>query len=490
MGQKKSSPLINGASVSGFGWLVWFLPFFYIAVVTYLTPLRADDFATANMYYDYGYQPGHFFYPRMIWDFYIDNYYHWGSRLGYIFVTIPLDSFWRTPFDYFWAALIAGVLNGLVFTFFTWLIFIFCFGRRPSISSVDDQRRWFFIFAGAMLILARKGETIFWANGYSMYSWPATLLFAFLVFYRLLMSDNDRFVFSQNIIKKYIFILFIAILGFLGGMTMEFAALVTLLVLLLLIAYKIFIARKKLPLWAYVGVTTFIVGFLVMMTAPGQWERFKHSDDQNIFHLSDILHRLSYLPDRFHHFIVKTRFMPFVVLLVLYGWGKEIKTRAAMPWWKGLWQKMQKDKDFGVAVFFFVASIGFVMANIYNTFFSWRALYFGSALLLVSLVLSAEFVFVKSKNILSARYKKIALRLVMCLAVVHWAAYGYFTYRYHVAFEQRVASIKQQKENGKTDVVVPPFRFNTAYWVSGDINTDWVADLVARYYGVRKISLQ
>ena len=468
--------------------LVWGLPFFYIALVTYLTPMRADDFATANMYYDYGYHAGHFFYPRMIWDFYIDNYYHWGSRLGYIFVTIVLDSFWRLPFDYFWASLINGVMNGLVFTFFTWLIFLVCFGRRPSISSTDDQRRWFLIFAGAMLVLARKGETVFWANGYSMYSWPATLLFGFLVFYRLLMDDSNVFVFSQNIIKKYIFIFFIAILGFLSGMTMEFAVLVSLGLLLLVMGYKLFFAKEKLPIWSYVGIVAFAIGFVVMMTAPGQWERFQHSNDQNIFHVGDIWHRLGYLPDRFHHFIVKTRFMPLLLVIALYCWGTEIKTKVGATWWLNLWRKIQKDKDFAVAIFFFVASIGFVVANIYNTFFSWRTLYFGSALLLMPLVLSAEFVFIKSKNILAAPYKKLALRLVMCLAVIHWIGYFYFTHRYHAAFEQRVASIKQQKENGATDIFVTPYRFSTRYWVAGDVDTDWVADIMASYYGVKKIS--
>ncbi|MDI9313684.1 MAG: DUF6056 family protein [Hydrotalea sp.] len=474
---KRQKPVAN---INKTAWLaVMLLPIFlYMWAVSFLTPMMVDDFQMAVN------STGRWFDPALIWHQFVINYFNESGRIGILFWAFSLLSFGRLPFYENGANFILAGINGAVFVLFLWLCYIMAFGQRPNFAKNKDRLNWFWLFLLSMIIIARKGETYFWISGYVMYLWSITLLFAFGVFYRLLLSDKNMLQFKKNNWQKYIFIIFIALLGFLAGMTFEIGGIITIALLLGVIGYQWLVARQQLPAWVYIGAVAFVVGYAVLMVAPGNYVRLGDPFFA-AFNERSFIDKLERVPHMLRLFITRLRWVPPIILLfAFYHWQKNSKAAGKKS---SIIEKfiamIKKDKLFATAVIFFVASLASASAVAFSPVKDARVFFLATVLFMVSFLLAIDYLF--TSGILSRRVKQIIFVGFALLLVCWLVRIGCRAYEYHNAFEAREVIIKQQKENGVTHIVVPPMNLKTNFWINdGSIKSDWVKKAWSDYYGV------
>lgn len=191
-------------------------------------------------------------------------------RVGYIEDIIPT-----------WYFTIINSLFGLIFIF---SFFILIFGRIPK----DFNDSVFLAFSySLLLILSAFGSIFIWAAGSLNYLWAYVLLISTFIPYRLFwgryftIKQNGGGCFSvlyknNNTFSEIIKSLGFMILNFLAGMASEMIGVMALLFYILSLIYYLCVARKeglRLPIWYYIGVFGFGLGWIVLYLSPGHTNR-------------------------------------------------------------------------------------------------------------------------------------------------------------------------------------------------------------------------
>lgn len=447
----------------------------YIFVVSYLTPMIADDLQIAAQ------AEGRFFDPALIIKLFKENYFSHGGRSSYIWWIAMATSFGRMPFHEYTANIIPAALNGLFFVGLLWAMFVMAFGRAPLFSDRGDRWRWWLFFVASMVLLARKGETVFWLTGYTVYSWSLLLLLLFLLPYRLSWLGSPVVDDWQKKWQGVGLLLFLP-LAFLAGMSFELAGALVIALLLLGFAYHRWWSRSPQPFWVYAGFVFFIVGYVMMMIAPGNYVRLQDPFFDK-FNNSSFFDKLLNMPHAWVYFLNKSR---WVALLLPPLWF----------WWWRLWKGAAKDEAWRLSIFFWLVSFAYASSIAFSPILAGRVFFFSSAAFLLSLILVLDFLFWRDGYKLLFRrspidWQKITAALLVLVGVVQCTRILLVTLQYHVAFQGRAAIIKEQKDRGVVDIIVPPMQvngkqFKSNFWVNdGHIPVSWLNDAWAGYYRVR-----
>ena len=466
-------------------WLaIMILPIFiYIWAVSFLTPMMVDDFQMAV------HSTGKFFDLSLIWNQFVKNYFNESGRIGILFWCFSLLSFGRLPFYENGANLILSGINGVVFVSFLWLCYVMAFGRRPNFLHDKDRVNWLWLFVLSMTIIARKGETYFWISGYVMYLWSATLLLFFGVFYRLVFADKKSFHFKNNSWQEIGFIFFIAALGFLAGMAFEIGGIITIALLLCGIGYKRFMAHEKLPCWVYVGLIAFVMGYIVLMVAPGNYARLSDPFfDQ--FNQMTFFDKLMRVPHMIRLFITRLRWVsPLIILVGFYYWHKNSKVAGKSSSGVDRFVTIiKKDQLFLTAIVFSVASLAAAAAIGFSPVKDARVFFLATVFFMISFLLVVDYLW--TSTIMARRVKQCIFIGLAMFMVYQVTMIGLRAYQYHIAFAARTHIIKQQKDNGAVAIIVPNMNLKTSFWINdGSIRSDWVRKVWTDYYGVASITM-
>ncbi|MGI9461943.1 MAG: DUF6056 family protein, partial [Alphaproteobacteria bacterium] len=253
--------------IFGWGMATLLAIFSYIALVSYLTPLMVEDFG----FHFRG--DGKLWAWENIWDGIKERYGYAGGRIAYVFHQFAYHSLYRAPFEENFSQIIFALFNGVVFLLFLLALFFLAFARKPKFIHGEDIIKIILLFFLAMIVLADKGLTIFWLHGRLIYLLPTTILLWFLVFYRLQWMDKNFLSFTKQPIKQFWFLCFFLPLAFMAGMASHVGCLIVLICLLGGFIYKKFMVHEKLPLWAWLGLLCFIIGYGILTLAPGNQVR-------------------------------------------------------------------------------------------------------------------------------------------------------------------------------------------------------------------------
>lgn len=228
--------------------------FLLMLVLNYLTPLLADDYSYSNMLDG---SPINNIKDIIINQ--IEHYFKWGGRsishtIAQIFLVFVSKS-------------IFNILNSLAYILLIYLIYKLAkpeYKDKPSLLIVIHLLLWF--------ILPVFGQTCFWIIGSCNYLWTTLIILTFLNIYK----NIDK---NKNSIFKTIFMF---ILGIIAGWTNENTSFGLLVIILgILTTRKLEYKKQKLPIWTKTGLIGTLVGFIILIIAPGNFIRKEVFADEN-----------------------------------------------------------------------------------------------------------------------------------------------------------------------------------------------------------------
>ncbi len=119
------------------------------------------------------------------------------------------------------------------------------------------------IYAMMWFYLPQYGATVLWASGAANYLWPAVIILAYLLPYRMYLVNSKGCMRDtwQNTVRMGIF-------GLFAGCTNENSGgALALMCILFVIAYAV--KKVKIPVWSLTGIGSTIIGAVVLLIAPG-----------------------------------------------------------------------------------------------------------------------------------------------------------------------------------------------------------------------------
>ena len=145
--------------------------------------------------------------------------------------------------------IIFDICNSLCFVYFTYLIYVHVTGSKKK----DKPFLYSLIVLMVFLFEPLFGQTVLWETGSCNYLWTTTIVLSFLLPYRLETKCNPILMF---------------LIGIIAGWTNENTGGALVLMILLILGYR-FYKKEKNSTWMYTGLIGSVVGFLVMVLAPG-----------------------------------------------------------------------------------------------------------------------------------------------------------------------------------------------------------------------------
>ena len=157
------------------------------------------------------------------------------------------------------------------------------------------------------------GQSFIWLTGASNYLWTTTIILIFL----------NIFVYLEHSTKKYNFIQIIlfGILGILAGWTNENSGASLVFMLLTFFIIRKVIEKEKIHQIQWVGALGVLVGFVIMIIAPGNYVRSSGFKDHSFFLIQWLKRALSITQTIEHYFIVIIAVM--IILLSIYIFKKQ-----------------------------------------------------------------------------------------------------------------------------------------------------------------------
>lgn len=251
---------------------IFFTPILFLNIKT---PLIGDDFV-----YSFIYQTeqrltsiNDVFYSQYL------HYYKWGGRSIVHFIT-QLLLLTDNP-------LTIDIINSLGFIGFLLALHYHIVGKlKNNISTliVSFSLIWFLqpVFA----------ETILWITGSSNYLWGTFLILLFLLPYRLYKKGG------KSILKNIISSLLMIIMGLIAGWTNENTAGAMIIMAICFILYYR-LDTKTTPIWMYTGLIGAIIGYIIMIAAPGNFARAEGTSISPFL----IVYRISTYTQRFVNYL-------------------------------------------------------------------------------------------------------------------------------------------------------------------------------------------
>lgn len=228
--------------------LVFMLIAIIIGCFNYLTPMAADD---------YCYALGSIDTLNDIFKTTLHEYFTWNSR----FISLFLARFLLKCSNS-----INILLNTSVFCSLLMLAIVLVHGMqwKNKLSAVQ----LIFLFGLFWFTVPAFGTVFFWRNGIANYGFPLFFMLLFLVPYRFLI-DNP--LYSPSTFTKILH----GIISFPAGLSNENSG----IIVFILAACVCFVLHKrgyKVPLWAKIGVGVALIGWLILILAPGPYVRLQH----------------------------------------------------------------------------------------------------------------------------------------------------------------------------------------------------------------------
>lgn len=230
--------------------------FLAVFIYEYLTPFLSDDI----IYYDEVARAGNFF-DLFSQEF---NQYmtHTGRSVSHIILRIFLFVGPKVIFDAFAAAVFVGIAL---------LIYLNVYNRKEY-----DARLFGFVLVMLWFFDAVISHTVFWEDGACNYMFTGAIMLGFMTLYRLGITGKRNPGTPAAI--------YMLLLGILAGWCNENTSGGVILFVLIELFYHFFKNKKKWSFvkpWMITGLAGNIVGFLLMVAAPGNYGRLGAADEEH-----------------------------------------------------------------------------------------------------------------------------------------------------------------------------------------------------------------
>ena len=216
--------------------------FIFMFVLNFLTPLIADDFS-----YSFG-ADGRI---KNLYDIYnkqVDHYFTWGGRtvahtVAQIFLLFP--------------KIIFSIANTFAYVLLIYLIYRIVRGKsedKPILVIAINLLLWF--------VLPVFGQTCLWLIGSCNYLWTTDIILIFIL----------KYMENKPTKRKILSMILMFLLGIIAGWTNENTAVGTIFIV---VASLFFMKKSKVKLekWHISGAVGIVIGFILLIAAPGNYAR-------------------------------------------------------------------------------------------------------------------------------------------------------------------------------------------------------------------------
>lgn len=216
--------------------------FIFMFVLNFLTPLIADDFS-----YSFG-ADGRI---KNLYDIYnkqVDHYFTWGGRtvahtIAQIFLLFP--------------KIIFSIANTFAYVLLIYLIYRIARGKsedKPILVIAINLLLWF--------VLPVFGQTCLWLIGSCNYLWTTDIILIFML----------KYIENKPTKRKILSMILMFLLGIIAGWTNENTAVGAIFIV---VASLFFMKKTKVKLekWHISGAVGIVIGFILLIVAPGNYAR-------------------------------------------------------------------------------------------------------------------------------------------------------------------------------------------------------------------------
>lgn len=231
-------------------YLILFMIFTMMLIVNFLTPLIADDYS-----YSFGinYQRITNFTDIILKQ--ADHYMNWGGRT----IAHTLANFFLM-----YSKSMFNIFNSAVYTILVYLIY-----KHSQTTKEEKPIMLILIHLSLYFFIPVFGQNCIWLIGSCNYLWTTVFILSFLLMYR----ENYK---RKDTLSSTIGMFF---LGVISGWTNENTAFgLIVITVLLMFTYK---GKEKLPKYKISGLIGTIIGFTIMICAPGNFIRSEEFVDQS-----------------------------------------------------------------------------------------------------------------------------------------------------------------------------------------------------------------
>lgn len=415
--------------------------FIMMLVLNIFTPLIADDYS-----YSFGID-GRLKNIVDVIEKQINHYFTWGGRtvahtIAQIFLLFP--------------KIIFSIANTAIYTILIYIIYLNAKGENkehnPGMLLLIHLALWF--------TLPVFGQTCLWLIGSCNYLWTTCIILLFIYLYR-------TSTIKDSLLKSVGFLL----LGIIAGWTNENTAVGLIIIILGQIIISKLKNKTKLPKWKTFGLIGNIIGFILLIAAPGNYIRVNVIKDTTPI-IKQIVTRILNCTVN-----IVTYTMPLIIAIIImitiYIYNKK---------------KINEN-----VYVFFCGAIFSVYAMVLSPQFPERA-WFG----IIVYMLVALMILVYGTGKFKKIYSYILVDIIIILTILYIPQYINVTLEIRDLkhnWNQREKIINEEKGKGNYEIYLEPYyptsKFNPMYNL-GDISenkTDWPNYDIARYYNIKSIQL-
>ncbi len=360
-----------------------------------------------------------------------------------------------------------NVFNSLMFILLIFLTYLF--------SKNEDEAKYPSSYTIILLLLffwfglPELGQTIFWVAGSVNYLWTTIFILVFLLPYKNLLDGKQTF--KNNNLNCII----MAILGLISGWSQENTAVIVIfLISLSFIYFKL--KKVVLPAWYFSGIVSLILGFIILISAPGNFVRSKMMYYNLTFGQQLINYVTSLLKVAYElKYIIIVLFLLFIVHLFSI---------------KQILQDQKDKRNFFLAVIFALSGIISFFAMIVSPEFPLRAAFGGAVCFIISILILLNLGIPSKLRKLPVLVLLFPITVYMLFSMIH----VYQNYKI-LSYESLGREWKVEKELGKGNLNVkldPLSVSNDRYTFIYDIslNPNYTTNVhFAKFHGLKSVQI-
>lgn len=415
--------------------------FLSMLILNLITPLIMDDFS-----YAFG-TTGRVQNLKDIFDFQIWYYLHWGGRN----VAHTLAQFFLMN-----NKLLFNIMNSAIYTLLIYLIYRIIKGKNedhPIYPLLIHLYLWFFtpVF----------GQAFIWLTGSCNYLWTTTIIMIFLNLFLHFNASQKKY----NILKCILF----GVLGIITGWTNENSGTSLVFILISYIIVKKLIEKEKINSIQWFGILGTIIGFVIMIVAPGNFIRSSGFDDNRFFIIKWIERAISITQTAESYLLI-----PIIILVIIlscYFYNK---------------QKIRKE-----IYLFIIGTIIAIYSMVASPTFPERS---WTMVIIYMAIISGIILYdLKLKNNLK-KIVIIDISIIVSLTFINSYILTFKdSYGFYNTWQERIKTIEEGKKKGIQEYEFETFyttRKQSASFALGDLypdKNDSNNQSYARYFGVKYI---
>ncbi|MDR1006102.1 MAG: DUF6056 family protein [Bacteroidales bacterium] len=439
----KSALLIGIASIT----------FVLVLLMNFLTPVFSDDFTFAfNTDYLTRFEPDYILSNERIAsmnDVFVNiksMYFYWSGRVIANSFAFIMSMFDKSVFN---------VVNSLFFIALIVLMYL-------HIARKGEKNVPLFLLITVLMFVLQPtfGMNMLWLSGSCNYLWTMVFILLFLLPFKRY-ATGESINISPKLLMPAMFLL-----GLVAGCTMENMGLMAIAMSMLFIVI-IRMNKQRIPPFIIAGLIGVVIGYVVLIAAPGNYVRAAHPIYLKLEYssfISKIIHRV-------YHLAVLEKEMWIFNLILLFAVAYAAFSKTL---------KSSKYILLAYVIGGFVAYYSLAAAPNSNL----RA---GFPATIITIIVAGQiYMSIKSQRL---KYAAVVLSCALAVVSIVWGVR--YLYDFHNKFVQREAYISSEKAKGNKNIKTYSITSSTiyrGYWEDIYTNKHYYFNrVVARYYGLKSI---